>query len=478
MNHNKYNILCYIALIIVILLQQSTSFSKTISLDEYLLQVKEKNSLFDAANQGAQAHTKLQKKSDLVSAPTFFATAKSGYKEQLPILTPFRYKRLNTQNYSVGVSQNSDLGINTKLSFEVNKTLYSGLTTSTTNTLGIANYQARPLVEVNIPLLQGRFGSSISAQKNAIKYDEQFKKFADESTAKRVIIEAKQTYFSLAEAQKILSIQKIAFKRAVDILNYVTKKEKMNLGEKSDVLQAKAAVEAKSLETQQAKNNEQYLGRIFNRYRGLDSEEAEDDLANIDLALLVVKENMEKNYNKSSDLKAVEARMNALVSSAKTEEENNKPKLDLYGSYGFNGINKDVDDVIRYAHRNSGREAFVGMNFSVPLYIGHSIDIVNGAKMLASSQKKDYKFRILEEETDWKNLSAEIEFYKSGLELSKSIENAQKLKLENEKKLLNQGRANTYQVLLFEQDYCQAQINTVRIASRLLSLIAKRDMYS
>ena len=61
--------------------------------------------------------------------------------------------------------------------------------------------------------------------------------------------------------------------------------------------------------------------------------------------------------------------------------------------------------------------------------------------------------------------------------LSRKIEAAQKAKLENERKLLKQGRTTTYQILLFEQEYSKSMLTTIQTAYQLLSLIADKKLY-
>ena len=52
-----------------------------------------------------------------------------------------------------------------------------------------------------------------------------------------------------------------------------------------------------------------------------------------------------------------------------------------------------------------------------------------------------------------------------------------KLKIENERSLLEQGRTTTYQILLFEQEYFRSQIKSLEIARQLLSLNAEAKSY-
>ena len=97
--------------------------------------------------------------------------------------------------------------------------------------------------------------------------------------------------------------------------------------------------------------------------------------------------------------------------------------------------------------------------------------------MTASAARDDYRQKAFNEDTDWKGLLQNLSFYQEKTVLAQAIEEAQKAKLENERKLLKQGRTSTYQVLLFEQEYCQSQINLTMSASNFLSLMAQKKLY-
>ena len=114
----------------------------------------------------------------------------------------------------------------------------------------------------------------------------------------------------------------------------------------------------------------------------------------------------------------------------------------------------------------NGEEGYVGIKFSMPLAIGLQSDIKKGAKFSASSARKNYAQKVFDQDNDWQNLLQNLQDYQENLQLSRKIEDLQKSKLENERNLLKQGRTSTYQILLFEQDYNRARIDTVKGVSK------------
>ncbi len=453
----------------------AASSSYALSIDQYLGQVKGENGEYNAADQRDQAYELLKKKAKLVTAPNFFASAETGYNEQITALPFFRYNRVATQNYSAGITQNSAFGVNSTFTYAFNKIAYNGL--ATTNELATNNYQTRPVIAVTVPLLQNRFGSLTRATRDSIEQQNEALKYGAQSALLTTIIAAEQGYWNLSAMKKIVEIQQLAASQAQKILDYVKKKESMNLGETADVLQARALVETKKLELRQAQNDLRQAARNFNRFRYINSDEVIDDLNDIDLAK--IKNTTLPRLKESSrpDVKAAHANMKAAIAAAKVDEESNKPNLNLYGSYAFKGVQAGATDAFNTSLNARGKEGLVGIKFSVPFYFGAIMDIQKGARMNADAARSEYRQKAFNEDSDWENLLLNLAFYQEKTVLAKAIESAQKQKLENERSLLKRGRTSTYQVLLFEQEYCQAQINVIAGANNFLALMAQKKLY-
>ncbi len=456
-----------------------TKNSSALTLSEFLDQVKNQNLGYLAANQNAEAYDLLKKKAELVTAVNLFAYTQTGFTEQNQALQIFSYSRTYTQNNQVGFTKTSDFGLNTKFYYSLNHTTYKGLNTSSYSnpSLVSSNYQTIPTIELSLPLWQNRLGASTKSTKDATYFANESQKLIAKAVSVSSLVEAEKSYWALVAARKILAIQKNAAERTEQILSYVSKKEAMNLGEKGDVLQAKALVETKNLLVKQAQNDEKIAARNFNKQRYLDSSEVAERLDEIDLArlqnFLVPKVKAGNRF----DVKAGEASMKAAVAAAKVEEENNKPSLNLYGSYAVNQLERNNQQALYSSFDEKGRSGLVGLRLSMPLNFGLESDIRLGALKSASAAKMNYRQKAFEEENDWQNLVQNLDSYKENLKLSLAIESAQKLKLENERNLLRQGRTSTYQILLFEQDYSSSVLATTQISYRLLELIAEKKLY-
>jgi outer membrane protein TolC len=169
--------------------------------------------------------------------------------------------------------------------------------------------------------------------------------------------------------------------------------------------------------------------------------------------------------------------MKAAVASAKLDEESNKPSLNLYGSYLQNQIKQNTREAMLDSFAQNGRAGTLGIKFSMPINLGLTSEIRQGAVLSASAAKINYRQKLFEQENDWQNLVQNLAIYKENLALSSAIESAQKSKLENERRLLKQGRTTTYQILLFEQDYSNSQLTTIQLAYKMLALAAQQKLY-
>lgn len=455
-----------------------TKNSFALSLDEYLEQVKNQNLGYLAANQNAEAYELLKKKAKLVTAINLYGYTEKGFVEQNQALQIVRYNKVYNQKNQVGFTQTSDFGLSTNLYYSLNQVIYKGLITSSPNpSLASSNYQAIPTLELSLPLWQNLLGSSTQASKDSTYFSNESQKLTAKSISLSSLIDSEKAYWTLVYARKAVKIQENALESARQILSYVTKREKMNLGERGDVLQARALVETKQLLLKQAQNDEKIATRNFNKQRYINSDEVTEKLEDFDLKKLqnfLVPKIMAGNR---FDVKADEANMKAAVAAAKVEEENNKPNLSLYGSYSLNQIEKSADQAFSNSFAQKGNSGKIGVSFSMPINFGLTSDIRQGAVKTASSARINYRQKVFDQENDWQNLIQNMSSYKENLALAIAIEAAQKSKLENERKLLKQGRTSTYQILLFEQDYSNSELTTLQTAYKLLSLIADEKLY-
>ena len=385
---------------------------------------------------------------------------------------------MQNQSNRLGLSQKSEFGLNSNIYYSLNNTKYKGFNSAfASSNLAIQNSQAIPVVELSIPLWQNLFGASTRARRDASFYENEAQKLNAKALSVAELIDAEKGFWTMVFAQKTLDIQNRALNGAQKILNYLVKKERMNLAEKGDVLQAKAMVESKKLAVKQAENFLKINARNFNKKRNIENEDVKEKLISFDIQKLQnTKFSTQKNSDRF-DVKSQKAQVEASVAQSKIEEENNKPSLNLYTSYSVNQVEANRIDAVSSTLNKSAPTGKIGLEFSMPINIGLSADIRKGARYKASADKISYREKLLQQEIDWQNLQENLKDYQENLRLATQIENAQKAKLENERNLLERGRTSTYQILVFEQEYSNSELTTQQIAQKLHELIAEQKLY-
>jgi outer membrane protein TolC len=451
-------------------------FSSALTLSDYLQQVQDQG--LDAKEYQQETHAAhLEgREADLRFKPSLFFTTESTRDNALanpPLLT---YEKFEADKYSLGVSEEFDFGLQAKLSYQMTHTNYVNSDLNAVSNLDF--YDAKPVIELTMPLLQNGFGRTSRAQRDLLRAQSQANGLSSGAQAISLTIQAETTYWNLSAAKQAVEVQRQALKSAEGVKDYVTKKARMNLGEDSDVVQASALVEARQLQLQQAENEARSAAQTFNALRYVNSSEipdAMDPILSSDVASLPLPSPTRPGSR--LDVLAAEAQTRITSANSVVSEERNRPTFDVYGSYALNGRAPSVGAVANdtlYAGRPTG---VAGVRFSMPLDIAAQSDARQGAKVRAMAAQTAYQVAAFNQDKDWSDLVRKIEENENNLKLATSVETIQDKKLNIEKKRLREGRTTTYQVLLFEQDLLDARLSKLRNAAQVLSLRSQIKVY-
>ncbi|AGH95957.1 TolC family protein [Pseudobdellovibrio exovorus] len=449
--------------------------ASALSLPEYLEQVK-KHSLSYQSNVNSAEGAALQaREADLLFTPHFFAEGRSGHDAKLSSPPVMVYDDLKSQNYSVGVSQQFNFGLKASLSYQLNKTDFDGANFGPN--VPTSYWDASPRLEWSLPLWQNGFGRADRANQQLIRSQAEAAKYGNLAKVDGSLIEAEIAYWRLSSAQESLKVQQQALKAAQNIYNYVNEKKRKNLGEAADVLQATALVEAYQLQLKQAEIEEQAAKRNFNLHLNQDFNTEVPVLSALDLQALENVEVTKVRPGDRADVKAAQAQTELARANSQVVLERNRPKVDLYGIYAMNGREAKATDAMTDVNRADRETAFIGVRLQVPLNFSATSDAREGARKSVLAAEQNEKYIKFTQDQHWADLVEKIEEAKATLKLTTAMEKAQKSKLDNERVRLRQGRTTTYQILLFEQDYSQAQASRIRAASQILALQSQLKLY-
>lgn len=450
---------------------------QAMTLNEYIEAVKQSNLTYKAADAQANGSESVAREADLLTSPKLFAVARTS-SDNLLSSPPFKvFNELQNHTFQVGVSQTFDFGLDLKLSVTASKYNFTEYTRMGSSNSSPKYWDAQPGVEFTLPLWAGGFGSLVKAQKVLTQKQNEADALANRSVSIQVLSEAENAYYNLSLAQDRVDIQKKALSSGRNILSFVTGQKNKNLGETADVLQARALVEAYELQLKQATNQLQRAERDFNKLLNKEVTASVEKLPLVNLNELKGITHPATRPGDRYDVLAQKAQIEITKASSDLILERNRPQLNLMGGYKVQG--RDDNKALKAIGDSSNDyyNRYIGVQFSVPLNIKALTDARTGAQYLkdaASIRESNIEYT---QDQDWLNLRSTLQETQDSLTLALAMERAQKAKLENERVRLRQGRTTTYQVLLFEQDYTNAQASTLAIATQIVALDSQLKLF-
>ncbi|MBX3020668.1 MAG: TolC family protein [Bdellovibrionales bacterium] len=446
-----------------------------LTLNGYLDMVRDNNQAYQTAAMQAEGAQGLVREADITFAPQFFAEARTGYDEKLQSPAIFVYDRALTNVYTMGLSQQTRVGLKGKVTYQLTDT---ELVTADPALQGRNQFADGALqLELSMPLWSNGFGRSTRASEDITRQQALANKYASQGQVTSILNRAENAYWRLATALEQLQIEEHSLKSAENILSYVTNMNRKDLGDKADVLQANALVDTYGLQVQQAQTELRAAQREFNLYLNRPTEQSVPTLEQLNFDVLQNVQVPIKRPGDRFDVKSSEAQAQIAKATSTVAAERNKPNLDLVSSYTTYGQADQPSKAIDHSARFAKDGAYVGVRFSVPLNLNAQAEARAGARQNSMAAEKNLSYLRYLQDQEWTDLVQKMTDAKQTLKLSSMIEKAQKAKLDNERARLRQGRTTTYQVLLFEQDYNRAQAARIQASSKILNYQSQAKLY-
>lgn len=445
-----------------------------ITLEAFLREVQEQNPGVRGAEASARGYELLEGGSEILTTPFLFGNYTNLNDKQEQVNPTFSGSSTENNQYTVGVGMNTPVGLGAKISHNISHTKIAGASPAFLPTPDF--YTAYNKLELNQSLIKNGFGSEIRARRDAMESERAAQMYGARFSSVSQLVQAENAYWRLAFARKAVVIQKDALARAERALEWAKKRVNLQLGDKSDLLQAQAAYDLRRMDLLTGEEEVRNAGRAFNTLRNIEGVEVASELAlpSIDETLRLAplaKEGVRL------DIKAAEAQANAAVAKAQIDKESVKPTLDLFGNFAWSGRDGKKPDARSEAFGNNRPITSYGINFNVPLALGAVTNSIKGAELIKDNANYVLEQSRLNESYAWNEVSSRFNEARTRLGLIRTIENVQKDKYENERQRLLRGRTTTFQALAFEQDYATTQLNALRVQNEVLQLHAQMKLF-
>ncbi|MEW6056390.1 MAG: TolC family protein [Bdellovibrionota bacterium] len=445
-----------------------------LTLESYLKQVRSKHSGYRAASEASTGAALRSEEGSLLLAPTLFGNVQRSSDERQTLNPLFQGNTTKIANYSLGVSKLTTFGLQARLFYETIHTEVIGASPAFITEPRF--YDTRPVLELSQSLWRNFFGAEtritqerLEAQALATSYNESFR-------AKQILSRAETAYWRLVQARDVVKVQTESVSRARAMREWAARQARMQLADRSDLLQAEAALKVKELDLRAAHDEHRLASQDFNSVRGIEKDEVDDTLASLS-AVQPVDTGAPERTEMRDDVRAANELRRATAASAEIGLQRASPTLEVYTTLSLNGRDQRFSSSSSEAFSTKHPWTIVGLRFSAPLDLGTTFATRAGYVRERDAADLDFERRRFEQDEEWRNLNRRLQEAKERLKLAQSIEDAQKEKLDNERSRHRRGRTTTYQVILFEQDYATAQISRIRNQGEILQLIAQMKTF-
>ena len=185
----KYRVILSVAICMFPLMAVAGNIGTATTLDDYLGQVSANNKLYDSYKKQKDSARLQVRENELKLSASLFSSAQLGSDSSRPSMPVMSYDRVDTQNYSLGVRQDTAYGTSWKVRYDVDYTNYVNMPGGSGG-----YYEARPVIEITQPILQNGFGKSTRAYLNAINAKWQAQIYNAEAGMRNLLLDGESAY--------------------------------------------------------------------------------------------------------------------------------------------------------------------------------------------------------------------------------------------------------------------------------------------
>ncbi|MBP9722912.1 MAG: TolC family protein [Gammaproteobacteria bacterium] len=451
----------------------------SLTIDEYLSQVKTNNDDYKSAQLSTQSGFDRSNEGFLSLSPNLISSANYLMDNQNGFNRHSSGSKTVNEDLRVGIAKKFSTGTNIKA--EYNTSYTETFYTNTPNNKDTKSWYTRPIIGIQQSLLRNWLGSETQALIDLKNAQAKAQGHMSEFNRKKLLADAETVYWDLATVVANVQIKQDSVQRSQRLVKWAQRRSKSGLGNDSDYLQAKSALQQRKFELEAILDFQKSKARLFNSYRTILSEDIPDKLEsfeNANIANIKIKSTDSLSApNSREDLKAQYQNYLSSKAQADIATENIRPDLNFNLQYFPSGRDYHYAQATNAVWRGRNPNLTVGLNFSIPLDRGLIKDLNGAYKAQTHAAKLAYTRKQFELTNEWQRLSEQITLFNKQLKISKSLVTTQLKKLHNEEELLKNGRTTTFQVLQFEEDYFNAQSQYLDTKNNLLKLTTMSKLF-
>jgi len=387
-------------------------------------------------------------------------------KEQSSSSTLFspRVSKSHTDKLNLGLTGKLPLGTEYDVSFD-NKKYKSNASYQVINPY----YKSEATITITQPLLKG-FGTFVNraniyiANNNLKKSNEELKE-----ELIQIISDVKNSYYSYLLYLEKRKTTELSFKRAQDLFEIVQKRYEKGLVSSVDLLEVQSGLaerEDKLLAVEKslklAEDDLKYITNLIDDPELWNAKIEPLDIPQFDVVAIDLFKSLKQAFELRPEIesaKIVLANQNILI---KLKENELLPMIDLVGSFGLNGLNKNYSEALRDEKEGKYRDWSAGVKVSLPLGNQKAKAELEKAKLTKAGL-------LLSFERLQQNIILEVRDAVRGVNLAeKKISTSLKMKETEEaryaaaERRFAEGLISTHDMIEYQEDLSEAQENYIQ----------------
>ncbi|MDH4122288.1 MAG: TolC family protein [Deltaproteobacteria bacterium] len=441
-----------------------------LTLDQYLDQVRGGSQPFQGASALDQAGDLRQVQGDLAGWPVIMGSM-TNFDNHTPSTSSFAPLGTKGETRQIGLQWTSPIGLGASYTQNI-----------THNTLTIAPaaagfypltdyYQSSTVLEVNQPLWRNFLGAESRAQRDVLESSALAMHYGGRYQKKMILADAEMTYWRLALNQELVRIQTAALERSNTLVDYNERRGRLNLADRSDLLQAQALNKQSQMDLQRALDGEKSAAAAFNMARGLAGDQVAETLTPPPLEFLLTQAPPPR-ADMRDDVRAAEQNRRLASANAQMGLERAKPDVVLFANSTHSGLAATESAASSQVSQGTYPSSTVGVRMTFMLGPGLT-DVWSSYRAEQDSAEAQWRQKMLEQERDWTELNRQLTETRARLKLAVEVEAIQREKLDYERERMKRGRSTTSQVILFESDFARAQQSRIQTQIELISILAR-----
>jgi hypothetical protein len=191
--------------------------AKTLSLDDFLTQVKSGHDGIKATSELAEGFLLSANESKLLLSPTVFASGQYYNDQKETLISAFQGTKTVMEMASIGVSKMTDFGLMAKIYYNMTYTNVAGVNP---DYVPVAySWDLRPTIELSQSLWRNQFGRETSGALKISEAQAEANSLNQKFASKMTLLQAEVTYWRLEFAREVVALSKDTLARSEKIRN-------------------------------------------------------------------------------------------------------------------------------------------------------------------------------------------------------------------------------------------------------------------